>query len=274
MDTSSQMIFHYTSVESFFQIVKSKSILGSLHSSLNDSQETTWFSFVLERRVQKSIAETPKNEKILGELLRQFRQNHRQYFVASFSREPDVLSQWRAYGEDGAGVSVGFFRDRFADTLAGVPVFTIDQSKSRGVFDIEYSENEHNRLADELIRATVLANDVLMPDSYHDLILRVKNPKFQEENETRIVEIQNYKTEFQSNEERTFYSEKAKSLLYRPNRIGDIVPYTAFKFEANAIGSLWLGPKCKAKKKHIELFLLSNDVTLRENLQNSAATYQ
>ena len=79
---------------------------------LNDHKEYTWILALLEKYItdiqneeNKSIASIDFAE--VHKFLKT-QQNLSIPFVISFSKEEDSLSQWRAYSQNGEGISLGF----------------------------------------------------------------------------------------------------------------------------------------------------------------------
>jgi hypothetical protein len=115
-------LYHYTSVSGLKGIVES----GCLHATnikyLNDSQEfhfgLDYFSKAISRsrNVSKTDILVPEDvplydhliELILDWSVPQFLNAASEYFVVSFSANPDILSQWRAYGRNNVGYCMKF----------------------------------------------------------------------------------------------------------------------------------------------------------------------
>jgi hypothetical protein len=113
-DVQEEPLFHYTNTSGFQGIVSSKSIWATDYRYLNDTEE-----FVIGERIVQELAEelrAPMAESPQRWLLENFATFHQamrltqmtNIFVASFSQEGNLLSQWRAYGARGAGYSIGF----------------------------------------------------------------------------------------------------------------------------------------------------------------------
>lgn len=95
-------IFHYTKMETFSKIVANQSFRFTDYRYLNDTQEFVWGIKQLKNTLENLKGKTAKLIlENLGTL------NKVELYVASFSLEPDLLSQWRAYGDNGKGVSSG-----------------------------------------------------------------------------------------------------------------------------------------------------------------------
>lgn len=108
--SSEKILYHYTSINSFHSIIESNTIWVSHIRYMNDVAE--YFHgrdlaiTTLNRCAEKlRFADFRRILKQTSDLLSAMAVQD--YYVASFSRKSDDLSQWRAYGKDG-GVCIGF----------------------------------------------------------------------------------------------------------------------------------------------------------------------
>lgn len=106
-------LYHYCSNASFLSIVSTREIWASDFSLSNDHLEGKWIREVFGRYCNDSNVSAIDQLKLL---------EHFDYFTAfcggsgfCMSEEADLLSQWRAYADNGAGVSIGFRRDYFEE---------------------------------------------------------------------------------------------------------------------------------------------------------------
>lgn len=110
-------LFHYTDLRGVRGIITSKSLWLSKFTASNDISEITLAITQFQSFVESRVASLPKAE---GEFLREaatqlesFRRTN--ICVASFCEQPDLLSQWRSYGDDGRGIAIGFDTRRLAE---------------------------------------------------------------------------------------------------------------------------------------------------------------
>lgn len=103
-------IYHYTSFNSFSQILKNNNFRASDPSRLNDKREyKIWFD-VFEQACCTLREREDANEyvEIIDEIKKRvFEFGQYSHFVTCFSQGRDLLSQWRAYGDAGSGVCIG-----------------------------------------------------------------------------------------------------------------------------------------------------------------------
>ncbi|MCF8533626.1 MAG: DUF2971 domain-containing protein [Reyranella sp.] len=187
------LFYHYCSVESFQAICERKTIRFSDINMMNDHMETRWGYRIFELAATEIL-----NDK---EALKRFPGVNKEFFdkvdkiiaplqlyslptIASFSKEPDVLSQWRAYADDGRGFAIGFS----GAVLSAMPVTLLE---------IQYDKR---RQVDEM-KAALLATYMENVDDGNcfgakfrescQLLafwkLGFKNPAFMEEKEVRCL---------------------------------------------------------------------------------------
>lgn len=112
-----EILYHYCSAPTFRAIVETGQLRFSDINMLNDAEEMRWGYGVFEEAAGNMLRLAEKNPKLKA-LDRNFldkvdeiiapMQFFVQPFVSCFSRAPDLLSQWRAYADDGRGFALGF----------------------------------------------------------------------------------------------------------------------------------------------------------------------
>lgn len=128
------ILYHYCSAQTLLAMLGSRTIRFSDIDMMNDAQEGKWgyslfeeaaTRLILHKDLPPEVPVIPKEffDKV-DEVVHQI-QLTAHPFIACFSREPDSLDQWRAYGDDGRGFSVGFS----AEKLGTLPVT---------MFEVEY----------------------------------------------------------------------------------------------------------------------------------------
>ncbi|MDB5288379.1 MAG: hypothetical protein JWR05_3328 [Mucilaginibacter sp.] len=108
----SEIVYHYTSFESFQKIITTESLIATNVLYLNDTNEFKYgidmFEFSLEEILKKK-----KTSKLIISIIEDIynkihESNISDNYVTCFSAEKDQLSQWQAYGDSGRGVAIGF----------------------------------------------------------------------------------------------------------------------------------------------------------------------
>ncbi len=121
--SSPPILFHYTNASGLFGILQSDTLWATHYEYLNDPSEVLHLTQVAHELFKEELAsfssskqdnvisDTPENLRI--NLMRIFcdysnLSTHYAPYVISFSANGDLLGQWRAYGDNGYGYSLGF----------------------------------------------------------------------------------------------------------------------------------------------------------------------
>ena len=115
--------YHYCSLDIFLNILKNKQIYLSDPLKMNDKLEIRWYLDKLNEDGHKedntdSVFERMRIRSGLefsfDDLLNSLNsKGQRSIYISCFSQNRDLLSQWRAYANDGKGVSIGFDLNKF-----------------------------------------------------------------------------------------------------------------------------------------------------------------
>ena len=224
-------IYHYCDVETFMNIVKSKSIWMSHHSSMNDYSESSWFYNLLIEKANNIVSKDKSKLELLNGFIQHFFINIKDYFLTCFSENGDSLSQWRAYADDGKGVSIGFATQAF-NVPHSIPSLNAIQPNI-GIFRVSYNKQEQNRLAEDIISKVISSNDFVNIGGIDTYCLAVKNPAFAEEQEIRLAQIVMMDS-VMNPEVAGFRIMNVASLFeYRRSRYGNITPYKPVPFNGD-----------------------------------------
>jgi hypothetical protein len=200
---SGELLYHYCSAQTFMSIIRTRTIRFGDINMMNDSEEFRWGYKVFIRGVNRFLSREKLSEKApvipkeffdaVDEVVSSV-QLAAHPFVACFSKEPDSLEQWRAYGDDGRGFAIAFA----AEKLERLPVT---------MFDVLYDQEEQLR---EMMAWLIVLYDeyqkIESEDSRNEFRLscadlgmmftRFKHPTFKAEQEVRCVHaLQLIKTE-------------------------------------------------------------------------------
>lgn len=138
-------IYHYTSLSGLIAIIETQSIYCTHINYLNDKKEFKYGVDLIQRVIEKlknENFETPVLQMVESQIHEIYKPER---YVTCFSKEGDLLSQWRAYANQGKGVSIGFDFLRF------------DKSIYQYVTGnhIEYDEDYQFQVIEELIRIII-----------------------------------------------------------------------------------------------------------------------
>jgi len=103
-----ELIYHYCPAQAFIDIMTSKTVWLSAFYALNDTMERSWGYSIFDKAIQELKKDA--DPKFIDRTVRLVSEA---YFyslvmVGSFSLDGDVISQWRAYADDGRGFAIGF----------------------------------------------------------------------------------------------------------------------------------------------------------------------
>lgn len=316
-----EVLYHYCSVQTFYSIIKNKSIWLSDLSKTNDSEELVWLKKNIKQELLPQIREqirqkkeeqaTPDDNNLLQwEFAESFvNEDDRPVPCWGFclSEKDDDLGQWRGYGDDAAGISIGFKGDKLSDiiqpnakklktdiTLAK-PALVLGKVNYGGPKEMDESLNDDiERIAEDkekLIRKLVNTSESkyaqVKPTGEAARVLVKKMAAmtrfpfykigaFESEGEYRIV--------FSMPHERV--SKEAFRYYYWPAGLR----FRKFEFNANTlvshidigfvnmkdiIKSITIGPRARVTERDIELFLKLNGVYDESiEIKKSAASYR
>lgn len=123
------ILYHYTDARGLLGIIQKQEVWASHIRYLNDSEEFD-YAVNLAQGVIRGRAEATANQKekeVLTALSTRLSPGRMvDVFVASFSEDGDLLSQWRGYCPNGAGYSIGFVA-RDLRSEAGIERFSLLQ---------------------------------------------------------------------------------------------------------------------------------------------------
>lgn len=193
--------------------------------------------------------------------------------IACFSKNPDVLSQWRAYADNGAGWAIGFS----GEALIAMPVTMLEV-----VYDQDRQVEEvRNHLAamfllsrDKEDQSELSSNARLLASYLH----AYKDPSFREEEEVRLLHelrVDIKETGWTLSDEGGTSNGKEISgepVCYRAAG-SNIIAYVDLAFRPGAIQELWQGP-CNNNGPGNALFPLTQWGHREVNLRRSASFYR
>lgn len=189
-----EILYHYCSNDAFLKIVGGKRIWLSDLSLSNDSMEGKWERYIFFKYCrEKGLPEADTNR-----LCVEFDRITESLGFAGFclSELGDVLSQWRGYADDAAGVSIGFSR-RYLEFAAHA------EDQRRGIIVIHkaiYDENEQiaiiSKIADTMMEydasrlqsgSTNGVARIFLVYNIINMIYSFKNGAFSQEREWRLM---------------------------------------------------------------------------------------
>lgn len=186
------VMYHYCDLNALLGILTQKKIWLSSSSRMNDTLENKWIDQYLDDLLKEF-----GYRKILTKLLYNYKKDSINPYISCFSKSGDILSQWRAYADDGNGVAIGFNRDFF--NFSTVFEDYIENSNPIILAPIIYEESEQKELLVQLVnKAEKIYDDGGTSDdvdaaciqgtfALRGLAITSKNTAFREEAEIRMI---------------------------------------------------------------------------------------
>jgi hypothetical protein len=280
--TALPVVFHYSSLASVVGILTSKQLWLTTSATMNDHSEGQWLLHVLtdhlaNRALLTGVPMTDAEANTLNAFWQvTFRGTAPKAYLACFSADGDLLSQWRAYADDGLGAAIGF------DPNSGrLPIVDAPPHSNAGP-DFECTLNEVSYLTDDQRRYYVSLLEVALEGGVGSagflnaqVILsterwRTKNPAFAEEREWRII---NLPLEFDGDVGggKTTISAVSKR-EFRANG-GHLSSFYRLPFTADAVVEIVLGPRSSVDSFEFDALLRDNGYT-NVSIRPSKATYR
>ena len=289
-ETAPDVLYHYCTLDTFYNIMKNQSIWLSDVTKSNDSKELVWATRQCEIAVIRKFLEYSErmkaNDNFINTRFVDFHKITDQFqsmdtskslksWVFCLSEKGDNLGQWRGYADDGKGISIGFYSSIFNSQIPTINgPMDFNQDKIYCIFDkIEYDTFDINQLltpADLNILSSSCEFEEL-EGCFRKLMLYAtvlaplyKSDAFAEEKEWRLV--------YQTNTKALMNGMiPSKSNLYSEEPMFEIVDYSftpknntlishielKIKDIKNAIASVTIGPKSNLTELDVKLFLIS-----------------
>ncbi len=277
--------YYYCSLSTFLNIIKNQQIYLSDPLKMNDKLEIKWYLDRLKNeelnsnKFEPSILDRLRNRSQLNFTFEQLveildsRGQHSTY-ISCFSKKPDILSQWRAYADDGKGVSIGFNLKK----LAGADNLLVNEVIYTNKFNDDVNESDIECVADTI--QTVIRENKIVEESeiievfLHELIpelLKYKNPAFKEEKEIRLIYLSDPKFEKILASHDAFQNPWGPPKLehdFRTIGSNNITEFVKLNFSPEDIEEICIGPKCLLSKNDIKKILnqfLKTDINIIES---------
>ena len=284
-------LYHYCSLQTFRNILESKSVWLSDIRKSNDSQELRWmlgqcryylfehWTNYLDIQKEKDGFQKVQSKDFdaFNELINKvdyFKKEHSKNWVFCLSEKRDDIGQWRGYADDGKGISLGFKRN-YLDYVLQI-FCSLPDADFNFFFDkVKYSKTEVRDFFENTAELSKITDDM-----FGDQVMEVfencfaaslwhapffKNETFKVEKEWRIVFsmylsdiIEGQKPEIPNNINR--YSDKLTvGNLGFSQRGAALVSHLELGISniKQAIHSITIGPKCNVEPLDLRMYLVS-----------------
>lgn len=315
-----RIVYHYCSIETFYAIITNKCLRLSDLNKTNDYMGKKWTLKLIDNVLIKTLEERKINIDIkeqfwygegINSHLDYFRKNMEEYLnedtpvlITCFSKEKDLLSQWRAYGDDGNGIAIGFDLDILENLLESRQDICIDDviydlhdqeiyiqyaigcSMSYMMDDVKVNNISEEMLKEYFDEEFETMCEVL-PENLKNTCCFIKNPAFREEQEVRIVyhpDLRDAEYLEDSDKIECFNKcKQAKNFIIKPVKFNvnrkKIIAYADLDFsyyiKEGLISEIVIGPKSNVLESDIIYLLLVNGYSINKlTISNSEATYR
>lgn len=250
------LIFHYCSTQSALSILKSHEIWMTNIRNMNDGNETIGvykIFFDLLKKYDKmnfldimyKFADTPGSIQLYETCLGAYSEH-----VVCFSKDPDSVSQWVSYADDGYGLAIGFDEDR---------IKSISNNNFITYQKISYAnEKDIQKFIPDIYKILInhLSNNGL--DMMNRAMEQIKNiypsgiacktKHYANENETRLI----YKHNDDSKDLHDGWRIKECQAYAKRNLINTYIP---LEFPKDIIRKIVIGPKYQKNYFEMEMAL-------------------
>lgn len=274
------VLYHYCDAEAFMAICNYKTLRFSDLFGMNDSLEIHW-GYDVWRTVATKLINSGKITHDFADKVDEAFHYSGGYGILTatcFSLEGDVLSQWRAYADDGKGFVIGFSAKELKKMKIARPLV------------IQYDEQAQiNELEDAVYKLyqTEVTNKFTYDENFRWYCWRLyfdfaafKNPAFQEEKEVRLLHLLKF-TESNNfikliDEDVPDKSYTGKEIKFRMKNSTPIA-FLDIEFSDNEtifpIKEVILGPKNDSLVTSISVFLETIGIP-NVNVKKSLASYR
>lgn len=203
---SQLILYHYTNGDGLKGIIENRSIWCTYINALNDPYEFQYGKKLIEERIDFYI-ENEEDKNIIDALkeIRTFPavvENTHKIFIASFCQNDNLLSQWRGYAERGVGYNLGFLFD--SNTKYCYNKDEPDRELPINLRKVIYKKDVQIKIIDDYIidligglkqsssvtsKFSMAPISILTSNLLIDMMLSMKNEKFVEENEWRLLRM-------------------------------------------------------------------------------------
>lgn len=184
----SNIIYHYCPAETLKKILDSNSMYLTSTAAMNDTMEISWIKEILNKEIEKY--NTKEYSYIYRNIVDNINLNINHCYICCFSEDGDLLSQWRAYADNGKGFSIGFsIEDMEIDQK--IPHYNaINKEHTIGIHNVIYDIEQQKNIINKHLHCIFNKNNIDYINYINSICLYskiFKNPSFKEEKEWRII---------------------------------------------------------------------------------------
>ena len=253
MNNDEKLYYHYCKVDTLYSMVTHKKLWLSDAKYMNDKLEPIYVNTVVNDILKNLEEDTSVDKNRIAQFEKYYNElKGKQHFLMCFSKIGDLLSQWRGYGDDAKGVSIGF---DFNNTFYPKEPFSVNgksQTGQLGYQDVNYKY--YCTLKKWIIEAIKEKHDIKTSTVlFKDFDTIIKHSYFKEEQEVRLVYTPENQKQKGADAATTYISDKT---LFR-TRDNQIIPYYEFDFSTklDLIKKIIIGSKSPLDTEELKFFL-------------------
>ncbi|MCI6939857.1 DUF2971 domain-containing protein [Desulfovibrio piger] len=262
-----KVIYHYCSANTFKLILESKKMFLSDVGTMNDTLEGEWYKNILYNEILKC----GRND--IDDIIISINNNLVNKYICCFSEGGDILSQWRAYADDGRGFSIGFDIDMMSIPNQ-LPMNSIYIDHTIGIFNVIYDIDIQKKMIKDGLDYIFNKDRISGTASIARYSTIFKNPAFKEEREWRIIHTPlityNQKDKFDFS-----VMSGVSECNFRITKFG-LSPYFVWDFSKltpSPIKEIVIGPQNMTKEDVLRFFLFKLGITYVD-IRRSEASYR
>lgn len=294
-------VYHYCGPDAFLSILSTRTLRATHADYLNDAGEIR-SGIEIARAEATSLrdsAATGPGRYYFDQVLEQIGEKaSRHIFVVCFSEVSELLSQWRAYADDGHGFAIGFDFQRLSDqpsptgrTMSGKVLYD-ERLLRKAIRDylLQNAPNSASHLEPGEEEA-VVADASNHSWAILGTAVLFKHHGFREEREARIAVVCHLPKEWRSLQPAPTSELTGPLFISSFDRVDEelpscrefrvssrgITPYLEWKFDASHVTEIRVGPRGNSNQQltAVRMFLESNGYThLLDKVIPSDATYR
>lgn len=258
------MVYHYCSLDTFLKIIQNKSLRLSDIGKSNDYTELIYMENMIREEFEKKIETAAIDDERRSGLLalEEFTRNKMlesaHLYAVCFSRERDLLSQWRGYANGGMGIAIGFSKEILQSVNEERYGLVFKKVCYREKEQREFAGREAQIIIDTMQRKNIFASFAEVYENDIANIGCMKQPGFSEEKEWRLcIGISPEMRIGQKGKFKDFILSEVKTQCIREQ----LITYFDLSFENicnEFVKEIIIGPSAKVTERDIYTNLLMN----------------
>lgn len=251
-DYPHETLYHYTTASALLAMLESKEFWLTDYRYLNDPSEIAYAVDQILNQINKlrDRHQLMKLEPSFSDLVRESIIKYYNFYVFSLCKYENYLPAWRWYGNNGAGLAIGFRPDFLPKNDGLQPIY----------LKCCYEESEYKSFLEKLLLENEKSGPKLENLVYclMHLMPKIKHHGYKEEHEYRLCILEE-KEEIQGtivhvpSENRLWRDGRSTSTLYV-----DTIPTIKWPFKKESLCEIWVGPRCNYEHAKHELEKILN----------------